>query len=164
MFAAFELRNGALSAFPWHCCFRGWRTRLTEHRLGLRPNTSQYSPAPSRDISLLRSLLLGASQWNACLEAWTRPFLLQISSEGSSSERPLTFHTMGGNVAAVLSWNCESPIADLPEAVLAAIRSSGFECPFEPLRVSNLRLLKKDGALLEVGPDAPGLDEQLASQ
>ena len=39
----------------------------------------------------------------------------------------------------------------------------GFECPFEPLRLSNLRLLKPHGGLLDVSPDAAPLAEQLAS-
>ena len=95
-------------------------------------------------------------------EEWTRPFILQMSSEGSGPEPTLTFRTVGGNVAASFKWNCDDPIRDLPAAVLCAIRSSGFECPFM-LRVSNLRLLKVGGGLLDVSPGALPLAEQLAS-
>ena len=94
---------------------------------------------------------------------WTKPFLLQLSAEGDGPEATLTFRTLGGNVAAFISWNCADPPAGLPEAVLSGIRGSGFECPFQPIRVSNLRLLKRDGALVDVGPDAAPLAEQLAS-
>ena len=97
-------------------------------------------------------------------QEWTKPFLLQMSAEGAGPEWTLTFLTIRGNVAASIKWNCEDPTAGLPEAVLSQIRSSGFECPFEPLRVSNLRLIKPDGTLLEVSPDAGPLAEQLASR
>ena len=73
------------------------------------------------------------------------------------------FRTLAWDVAASINWNCAAPPSGLPEAVLDGIRSSGFECPFEPLRVSNLRLLKPDGALVDVSPDAAPLAEQLAS-
>ena len=100
---------------------------------------------------------------HACGQEWTKPFLLQITSEGTDPELILIFRTLAGNVAASINWNCAAPLESLPEAVLDGIRSSGFECPFEPLRVSNLRLLKPDGALLDVSPDAAPLAEQLAS-
>ena len=99
-----------------------------------------------------------------CGQGWTKPFLLQSTTESTDSERTLTFRTLGGNVAASLQWNGADTPTSLPEAVLSEIRSSGFECPFEPVRVSNLRLIKSDGALLDVGPDAAPLAEQLASQ
>ena len=67
-----------------------------------------------------------------------------------------------GNVAASINWNCTAPLAGLPEAVLDGIRSSGFKCPFEPVRLSNLRLIKPDG-LVDMRPDAAPLAEQLAS-
>ena len=94
---------------------------------------------------------------------WAKPLLLQLAAEGSGPEVTLTFRTLGGNVAASINWNCADPVAGLPEAVLAGVRSFGFECPFEPIRVSNLRLLTPDGALVNVGPDAAPLAEQLAS-
>ena len=94
-------------------------------------------------------------------QEWRKPFLLQI--EGGEPEPILTFRTLGGNIAASIRWNSTDPTTSLPEAVLGGIRSSGFECPFEPLRVSNLRLLKPDGTLVDVSPDAAPLSEQLAS-
>ena len=99
---------------------------------------------------------------STCCQEWTKPLLLQMSAEGADPDRTLTFRTLGGNVAASIKWNCAETPAGLPEAVLTEIRSSGFECPFEPMRVSNLRLIKPDGALLDLSP-AP-LAEQLASR
>ena len=101
---------------------------------------------------------------SACCQEWTKPFVLQMSAEGAGPERTLTFRTMGGNVAASIQWNCADAPAGVLKAVLSEIRSSGFECPFEPLRVSNLRLVKPDGELLDVGRDARPLPEQLASR
>ena len=101
---------------------------------------------------------------STCGQEWAKPLLLQISPEGADSERTLTFRTLGGNVTASIKWNGADTPTCLPEAVLSEIRSSGFECPFEPVRVSNLRLIKLDGALLDVGPDAAPLAEQLASR
>ena len=97
-------------------------------------------------------------------QEWTKPFLLQMSAEGVDPDRTLTFRTMGGNVAAAIKWNSDEAPTGLPEAVLGGIRCSGFECPFEPVRVSNLRLIKQDGALLDVSPEASPLAEQLASR
>ena len=99
---------------------------------------------------------------SACGQEWTKPFLLQISVEGRDPERTLSFLTMGANVAASIKWKCADTPLGLPEAVLNEMRVSGFECPFEPVRVSNLRLLKPDGTLLDVSPDAAALAEQLA--
>ena len=96
-------------------------------------------------------------------QEWTKPFLLQIAAEGGEPDLTLTFRTLGGNVAASIRWNSADPTTGLTEAVLGGIGSSGFECPFEPLRVSNLRFLKPDGTLVDVSPDAAPLAEQLAS-
>ena len=96
------------------------------------------------------------------LQVRTRPFLLQTTAQGNGPELDLTFQTLGGNVAASFKWNSASTPQDLPEAVLREIRSSGFECPFEPLLVSNLRLIKPDGTLLDMSPDALSVAEQLA--
>ena len=99
----------------------------------------------------------------ARLQVWTQPFLLQVSDEGRDPELTLIFRTLGGNVAASINWNCEDHPASLPEAVLSAIVSSGFACPFKPLRVSNLRLLKPNGTLVDVSLEAAPLAEQLAT-
>ena len=110
---------------------------------------------------------MGLEKWvladHAGGQEWARPFLLQIAAEGRDPELTLIFRTLAGNVAASINWNCADPPAGLPEAVLDGIRSLGFECPFEPLRLSNLRLLKPRGALLDVSPDAAPLAEQWAS-
>ena len=101
---------------------------------------------------------------SACCQEWTKPFLLQMSAEAAGSERTLTFRTMGANVAASIQWNCADTVTRLPEAVLTEMRISRFECPFEPVRVSNLRFLKPDGTLLDVSPEAGPLAEQVASR
>ena len=90
-------------------------------------------------------------------------FSCRCLSEGLDPDRTLTFRTLGGNIAASIKWNCTGAPTGLPEAVLCEIRCLGFECPFEPMRVSNLRLIKPDGALLDASPEAPPLGEQLAS-
>ena len=99
---------------------------------------------------------------SAWLKAWTRPFLLQLLAEGASAELTLTFRTLAGNVAASIKWSSADPPSALPEAVLRELRSSGFECPFEPFRVSNLRLIKPAGTLLDISPEAPSMAEQVA--
>ena len=101
---------------------------------------------------------------HTCGQEWAKPFLLQITAEGTDPERTLTYLTMGGNVAASIKWNCADTPTGLPEAVLSEMISSGFECPFEPVRVCNLRLIKPDGTLLDVSPNAAPLVEQLASR
>ena len=86
-----------------------------------------------------------------------------MTAEGGEPNLTLLFHTLGGNVAASIKWNSTDPNTGLPEAVLGGIKSSGFGCPFKPLRISNLRLLKPDGTLVDVSPDATPLAEQLTS-
>ena len=111
-----------------------------------------------------------AWEWWACgfgherlPQDWTKPFILQVSAEGSGPEVTLTFRTLGGNIAASINWNCADPPAGLPEAVLNGIRGSGFECAVEHLGVGNLHLLKPDGTLVDASPDAAPLAEQMAS-
>lgn len=94
-------------------------------------------------------------------EEWTRPFILQLTCEDVEGEAAITCRTLGGNVAAAFQWTWEDPIHKLPSAVLEAVKSSGFRCPFEPLRVSNLRLVKPDGELLNICSDATSLASQM---
>ena len=105
-------------------------------------------------------------QWalanHACDQEWTKPFLLQTAVEEGKPQLTLTFRTLGGKVAASIKWNSTDSTTGLPEAVLGGLRSLGFKCPFEPVRVSNLHLIKPDGAVLDVSPDAVSLAEQMA--
>lgn len=103
---------------------------------------------------------MGSKAAKLCVEVedLARPLLLQVSVEGAE----LTFHTMGGEVAATVTWPDENPVQELPFAVLEAIRSSGFQTPSPHLRASNLRLVLPQGALLDVSPRAVSLAEQLA--
>ena len=108
--------------------------------------------------------MVGFGFGHKCLcQDWTTPFLLQVLAEGNDPQLTLTFRTLGGNIAASINWTCADSPVGLPEAVLSGIRSYGFTCPVEPLRAINLRLLKPDGALVDVGADAAAVAEQLAS-
>ena len=70
----------------------------------------------------------------------------------------LTCSALSGNVAAALEWPDDAPVAGLAEAVVAAVTSSGFTGLKEPLAVWNLRLLKPDGTLLDLGSDESDSD------
>lgn len=98
------------------------------------------------------------------MEAWSRTFILQMQAESTGSDLSLTFRTLGGNIQASLLWKSDWPAEDLPQALLTAVAESGFECPFKYLQAHNLRLVKPDGALLDVAPTAATLAEQLLRQ
>lgn len=87
---------------------------------------------------------------------WSRPFLLQVRAEGAE----LTFRTMGGTRAATLAWSAERPLQELPSAARSAVRRAGCEAPFG----HEWKLLLPSGKLLDTGPGAKALAEQLASE
>ena len=60
----------------------------------------------------------------------------------------LTCSTMGGSVAATLEWPEDAVTPGLAEAVVGAVKRSGFTGFTGPFGVWNLRLLKPDGAAL----------------
>lgn len=98
------------------------------------------------------ALMLGRAE-----EDWNRSYVLQVSAKGTE----LTFRTIGGDIAATLTWHDARPAAELPSAVLAAIPSP------EPLpkRASNLRLTVPQGCtspLLDLSPDALSVLQQLS--
>lgn len=93
-----------------------------------------------------------------------RSFILQMEvQESENGTLSLKFRTLAGTVAAVLAWNLESAAHDLPEAVLSAMVSSGFQLPFKGLGAGNLKIVPAggQGALLDVGPTAAPLAQQL---
>lgn len=96
-------------------------------------------------------------------EDWTRPVVFQVETELREPEMELQLRTVGGNVAAVLQWPCAEPVKKLPEAILGALETAGFDSPIKPLRARNLRLLAKSGRLIDFGPEAELLPDQLAA-
>lgn len=90
-----------------------------------------------------------------------RTFILQMEVRKSENEVHVRFRTLAGTDAAVLQWSLEHPVQDLPKAVLSSMRSSGFQPPFKGLSVFNLRLVRPDGAILDVGKAAAPLAQQL---
>ena len=73
----------------------------------------------------------------------------------------LTCTTMGGNIAAAVEWPIDAPSTGLPQAIVAAVESSGFDCPLKPLGVWHLCLIGQDGAKLALAQGSPSLAEQL---
>lgn len=97
------------------------------------------------------------------VEEWTRELVLHVSAEAGAEELLLTLRTLGGSVAGTLSWQSARPVAQLPKAALEALKSSGFQAPFEPLRLSNLRFLLASGKLLDTSSET-SLLHQMASE
>lgn len=131
---------------------------------GADPTVKGESSQTAREVAeeeghgAVAELLRGAE------EEWTRPFVLQLSVRRANADlAELTLRTMAGTVAAVVSWSLTQPIQELPEAVLASMRSSGFQSPFEPLRVSNLRLVY-GSRVLKLGLQADPLADQLEQE
>lgn len=87
-----------------------------------------------------------------------RSLVLQIHIEGDPTRWTLSFRTIAGSEACTLIWSSDRPAEDLPKAVFEAMGSAGFS---RHLRAHNLRLLRPDGRLLEVGSEAPDLLRQL---
>lgn len=118
---------------------------------GADPRVQANFHRTARSVALeneeLATLLEGAEQ------DWDRSFLLQLSAAGTE----LTFRTMAGAVAATVTWPSDAPIQELPAAVLQALRSEA------PLRAGNLRFVLPSGALLDSGPEAGSIYEQLAA-
>lgn len=112
--------------------------------------------APAENEPLLELL-------NGAMEAWARPFLLQMSVEGGEPDFTITFRTLAGNVAAVVNWAAATPVQELPGVTLGAMKAAGFQAPFEPFRAQNLRIVRPDGALLDLSDRAPPFLEQLAA-
>lgn len=91
-----------------------------------------------------------------------RSFVLTMEAQKSKDEEmDLKFRTIGGTVAAVLSWSLDKPAQDMPKAVVSSMRSSGSPLPFKGLSAVNLKLVRPDGAVLAVGPTAAPLAQQL---
>lgn len=101
------------------------------------------------------------SKINAVLEAnKERSLVLQMTVQKAEHDVLLTFRTIAGSEAAVLSWSLDRPVQDLPKAVLMAMQSSGFQHP-KGLGVMNLKLVRPDGAILDVGSEVASLAQQL---
>lgn len=90
-----------------------------------------------------------------------RSFVLQTEAQASEHEIRLNFRTLAGAVAASLTWPAERPAQELPKVVLTAMQSSGFQLPFRGLSAMHLKLVRPDGALVDVEPTALSLAKQL---
>lgn len=121
-------------------------------RVKIRYGSRELEEALAHGNQELAALLRGAE------EEWTRPFVLQVSAACSE----LTCRTMSGRVVATVTWPSDHPVQELPVAVLEAMRGSGFEATFQPLQVSNLRLVLPNGQVLDTSQGAAPLEEQLA--
>ena len=83
--------------------------------------------------------------------------ILTVRAESSGlGQTQLICTTMGGNVAATLEWPIDAPASGLPQAIVAAVTSSGFDCPIKPLGVWHLRLIGLDGAKLALAEGSAG--------
>lgn len=90
----------------------------------------------------------------------TRTFVLQMVVQRTGNQLNLSFRTLSGSVAASLTCSVDLPVQDLPEAVLISMQSSGFQLK-GCISCDNLRLVRPDGAVMDVGPTAPPLAQQL---
>lgn len=93
--------------------------------------------------------------------AKARSFVLQMDMQRSENEVTLKFRTLAGSEVAVLTWNLDRPVQELPKAVLTAMRSSGLPLPLRGMSATNLRLVRPEGAILDVTPAAASLALQL---
>lgn len=92
----------------------------------------------------------------------SRCFLLQLEVlQTCDSELQLKFRTLAGTEAALLQWDLERPVEELPKAALDAMQLSGFQVPFRGIRPVHLRIVCSDGTLLDVGRRAAPLARQL---
>lgn len=112
----------------------------------------QYAGATCGNISEFYSKI------QEVLKSNRRPFLLQMQVEAVEEGFRLTFRTAAGNVAAALRWTKGQPTKDLPEAIVTQMQVSGFHV--QPNK-EQLRLIAPAGAVLDVGPDAAPLAQQL---
>ena len=92
-----------------------------------------------------------------------RPLVLTVWARNvGPNTLELTCRTIGGNVAAALQWPSDAPIENLPQAILEAVESSGFDCSIKPLQVWNLRLCKPgQHEMLALDAESPSLAQQL---
>lgn len=113
----------------------------------------QYAGATCGNISEFYSKIQEVLKSNG-----RRPLLLQMQVETADEGFSLTFRTAAGNVAAALTWTKDQPTKDLPEAVVTQMQVSGFHVQAHK---EQLRLIAPAGAVLDVGPDAAPLAQQL---
>lgn len=114
----------------------------------------------AREIARNRGYMEIATLLEGAEEEWTRPYVLQVSAKGAE----LTFRTLGGTVAATLTWPTKRPVQELPVAVLEGIRSSGLEASSQPPGLRWLRFVLPNGKFLDTGPSAESLVKQLSSK
>lgn len=124
----------------------------------------------AKDSNIIRPWLFGwsremAEAINVVLgENKARAFLLQMQVEGAEPDWALTFRTLAGAVAAVLTWSPERRVQEVPQAVLAEMRASGFPLPVKQLTARHLRIVRPDGQVLDTAETADALTAQLAGR
>lgn len=123
------------------------------------PRTRDWDGQTPADRALERQNKEMAALLRGAEEEWSRSLVLQVSANGAE----LTFHKMGGDIAASLNWESERPVEEMPSAVLEAIQRSGFQSPLVPLRVSNLKLVLPNKTVLNTAPGGALLQEQMAA-
>lgn len=93
-------------------------------------------------------------------EARRSSFILQMEVKSLGPVYELTFRTMSGAVAAVLPWCRDAPLDGLQDAIITAMAQSQKETPFHKA-ACQLNILLVDGVLLDLGPFAKPLAQQL---
>lgn len=90
-------------------------------------------------------------------------FVLQMEVQKTPAGSHLTFRTLSGAKAAALQWYHLQPVQELPEALLSAMHSSGFQGPSpQDFRTMHLQIVHPCGWTVDVGPSAEPLEHQLA--
>lgn len=145
---------------PLHLAAVHGHQRVVETLLesGADPTVQNESGATALETAEKRGHLRAAEVIRGAVEAWSRPFLLQLTAGAQLDQ--FIFRTLAGNVAATLSWNFEEPAMALPNAILSAMHGSSFEPPFE-VRTGNLRVVTSTGTMLDMTPSAAPLADQL---
>lgn len=87
-----------------------------------------------------------------------RSLVLQMEVQKLEDVVQVKFRTLAGTEAAVVTWERAPPARFLPGCIM---RSSGFRLPSRSFSRENLKLVKPDGALLDVSCLAAPLAEQL---
>lgn len=101
-------------------------------------------------------------QINTLLEALKAScFILQMQVKSTESVLHLTLRTVGGTVAAVLPWNSDRRVQDLPKAVWAAMQGSACLPSGRYFGAANLRIVLPGGTVLDAGRRATCLARQL---
>lgn len=155
---------------PLHCGAQWGFQDVLEMLLhgGANPNAVNRFGQTAADVATARGDVKSAAMIQAVArfgaEAALRRRVLTVKGTRTSSETlELSCTTLAGNVAATVRWLDTAPLSSLPQAVIDAIKASGFKGLQEPVELCNLSLLKPGagGQLLDCSDAAPSLCQQL---